>query len=186
MKIAAVFVVLLPCVGLADPLPSAVNMADIIAAVAPNWNSAGAFKAVLVRDPDDASLYLFDDPFDEIPAAVLPQIVFSGSMWGQIPWLEFDEGGALLVNSENMSVGRNRWQQTITIKRQNSGYFVTGYSYSAYDALDLDYSLDCTIDFETGSANRDGEILIMHENIPPVPVESWGGSYFRGCFQESD
>lgn len=67
-----------------------------------------------------------------------------------IPWLEFFESGLLLVFSQNMSIGRNRWQQIITIAKRDGEYIVAGFTYGAYDTLDLDYSLDCDYNVLTG------------------------------------
>lgn len=183
MKYISLILVLLPAVAQAGPLPHSIHLDDVISAVGPNWNSSASFKAVLVREFDDASLYLFHDPFDQTPAAIAPAIAFTGGMWGQIPWLEFDDSGALLVFSENMSVGRNRWQEMVVIERRAQGFFITEYGYNAYDTLNLDNSLDCAIDYENATVTLNGTLLHIDERMTLVPLKNWGPELHAACFQ---
>lgn len=74
---------------------------------------------------------------------------------GQQPSLNLTPGGSLQVISENIAIGRNRWEQVITLAWRKDQLMVAGYTYRWYDTLDLENSGICDLNFLSGK----GEIV---------------------------
>lgn len=74
---------------------------------------------------------------------------------GQKPSLRLTPGGSLQVVSENISIGRNRWEQIITLAWRKEQLMIAGYTYRWYDTLNLDGSGSCDLNLLSGK----GEIV---------------------------
>jgi hypothetical protein len=94
-----------------------------------------------------------DDTNTLVYAATLAEPIWSGAMYGTTPGLDLNEAGSILVNSENSAIGRNRWEQIITIAYRNDALRVVGYTYNWYDTLDLDNSGQCDVNYLSGKAS---------------------------------
>ena len=95
------------------------------------------YRALLVETDDGADLYIYVQGSDGMRlAARAPSIAWRGRMFGQEPRLEVAKNKSLKVISENASIGRDRWEQTLTIAYRGGRFVVAGYTYSYYDTLD--------------------------------------------------
>ncbi len=92
----------------------------------------------------------------------VPGFVWAGTMAGNEPSLELAENGSVRVISGNLSVGRNRWQQVLTIAYRNGGYMIAGYTYDSYDTLDLDAGGTCDVNLLTGR----GALTMGGKSVP--------------------
>jgi hypothetical protein len=172
MKACVAVALLAPCAARAQ----APAIANVLSAVTLPFNNDGAMdRAVLVNNEDGADLYLFlaDDSTPSTPklALVKKNFVWSGGMWGSLPSLSTNGKGSLIVKSENMAVGRNKWEQSLTVARRNGVFVVIGVSYTAYDTLDPKAGGTCDINLATGKGARNGKPVTMTPAM--IKVADW-------------
>ena len=158
VKACVALALLAPCVARAQTP----NFANVLSAVTLPFNNDGAMdRAVLVNSEDGADLYLYmaDDTTPSSPklALVKKSFVWSGGMWGSLPSLATNGKGSLIVKSENMAVGRNKWEQSLTVARRNGEFVVIGVTYTAFDTLDPKAGGSCDINLATGKGTRNGK-----------------------------
>ena len=127
-----------------------------------DWNEDGRFdKALLVINPDDSSqadLYLYlSSEKGLLLDTYAPAVAWQGAMFGTQPSLDINPRGSLLIHSQNDAIGRNRWNETITVAYRAGEFVIAGYTYNSRDTLDLDNTTSCDINFLTGQWLRDGE-----------------------------
>ncbi len=124
--------------------------------------SNGCETAVLLTsedEPDGADLVIFTDRRRSDGSAVLEvvrNIAFNGPLFGQAPWLEEAENGSLLLQSEQIGIGRSPWSQTLTIAFRDSAFVIAGFTYSTYDRLDAG-GFRCDVNMLTGDWEVFGE-----------------------------
>ena len=138
------------------------NFANVLSAVTLPFNNDGAMdRAVLVNSEDGADLYLYlasdAPPVAPKLALVKKNFVWSGGMWGSLPSLSTNGKSSLIVKSENMAVGRNKWEQSLTVARRNGEFVVIGVTYTAFDTLNPDAGGVCDINLATGKGTRNGK-----------------------------
>ncbi|WP_298820306.1 hypothetical protein [uncultured Roseibium sp.] len=129
------------------------------------------YKAVLAESEEGADLYIFTDAGDGWTQDVYAKdIVWRGGI-GQEPWIETTEKGALKVYSENSSIGRNRWEQILTIAYRNGRFLVAGYTYTYYDTLDPESNGICDVNLLTGKGELNDKTF--RTSLKALPVEEW-------------
>lgn len=114
----------------------------------------------------------------------LENFVWIGGI-GQQPRLEITPHGSLLVISENSSIGRNRWEQVITLAYRNNALRVAGFTYRWYDTLNLDDNGVCDLNLLSGK----GEITLGQDDTPKTirlttksrPVTEWPSDMPKEC-----
>ncbi|MEX3014871.1 hypothetical protein [Gymnodinialimonas hymeniacidonis] len=126
----------------------------------------GCETAVLLaseEEPDAADLVIFSDRRAHDPQSILAvvrNIAFNGPMFGQAPWLEAAENGSLLLQSEQIGIGRNPWSRTLTIAFRDDALLIAGFTHATYDRLDASV-FRCDVNILTGAwevfAERSGE-----------------------------
>ncbi len=125
----------------------------------------GCETAVLLTsetEPDSADLVIFTDRRAHGEMSILEvvrNISFNGPMFGQTPWLEQAENGSLLLQSEQIGIGRSPWNQTLTIAFRDGAFVVAGLTYSTYDRIAAG-GANCDVNFLTG----DWEIFAERPN----------------------
>ncbi|UES50708.1 hypothetical protein [Roseibium aggregatum] len=130
------------------------------------------FRAILVETEEGADLYVFTDAGEGWKqVAHAKDIVWRGGMYGQEPWMEATEHGSLKIYSENSAVGRNRWEQVLTIAYRNGVFRVAGYTYSYYDTLDPDANGQCDVNLLTGKGVLNGKNF--KTSLGALPVQDW-------------
>ena len=153
--------------------------ANVLSAVTLDFTGDGAQdRAVLVlNDNSSADLYLYlvkDDAKGESALALAQSkagIAFSGGMWGQLPSLESNGKGSLMIKSMNDSVGRDRWSQTLTIVYRNKEFLVAGISFTARDTLDPKAGGSCELNLLTGKGLRNGKPV--QGKPAPIRLADW-------------
>lgn len=130
------------------------------------------FRAILVEKEEGADLYVFTDAGEGWKqVAHAKDMVWRGGMYGQEPWMEATEHGSLKIYSENSAVGRNRWEQVLTIAYRNGVFRVAGYTYSYYDTLDPDANGQCDVNLLTGKGVLNGKNF--KTSLGALPVQDW-------------
>jgi hypothetical protein len=141
-------------VALADPI----DTDNIVAAVTGDFNKDGAQDlALLVRGDGDMDLRFFLQ--DKDGQYLKPAGAALGKVWGtaqpdgvvgQEPELKALPNGSLQVITKNGAIGRDRWNQTLTLAYRNTDFIVAGFTYSYYDTLDEANNGDCDLNVLTG------------------------------------
>ncbi|GAB2206369.1 hypothetical protein ROS1_31850 [Roseibium sp. ROS1] len=130
------------------------------------------FRAILVETEEGGDLYVFTDAGEGWKqVAHAKDMVWRGGMYGQEPWMEANEHGSLKIYSENSAVGRNRWEQVLTVAYRNGVFRVAGYTYSYYDTLDPDANGQCDVNLLTGKGVLNGKNF--KTSLGALPVQDW-------------
>jgi hypothetical protein len=77
-------------------------------------------------------------------------------MAGTEPSLELSSRGSLLLKSGNQSIGRDRWEQTLTIAYRNDQFVIAGLTLEVRDTLDHSAGGNCDLNLLTGQGTRNG------------------------------
>ncbi len=85
----------------------------------------------------------------------------NGGMFGMGTILKVNDLDSIQVNSMNDSVGRGRWDETITFAYRNDRFVFAGYTYFQRDTLDLSFS---TCDVNVLSKKGIYESSVYQEN----------------------
>ncbi len=85
---------------------------------------------------------------------------------GQRPELALAENGSVQVISMNESIGRDRWELTLTIAYRKDAYRIAGYTFRWRDTLDPDNWGICDLNLLTGSG------ILRQGDGPEQPVRS--------------
>lgn len=170
---------LLPAMGVyADAFPAG----RILSGASGDWNKDGALDlAILVapdNDDEEIGIYLYltesDRPLLKLIASA-PDKIWGNTrldgFYGQDPEITALANGSVAVMSQNSGIGRNRWEQTLTLAYREGRFLVAGYTYSSYDTLDPDAGDSCDYNVVTGKF-KNGET--PGSTAPKtVPIEDW-------------
>ncbi len=103
-------------------------------------------------------------------------IAWVGGLYGQLPMLARAPNGSILLTSMNASVGRDRWELTLTIAYRSGAYRIAGYTYHWRDTLNPDAFGSCDLNLLTGR----GTLTTPNQKNKPVRtvlsaprVEEW-------------
>ncbi len=130
------------------------------------------YRATLVETEDGADLYIFTDAGSGWEQKVhAPNIVWRGAVYGQEPWMEVNEHGSFKIHSENSAIGRERWEQSLTIAYRKGAFVVAGYTFSHYDTLDPDTAGECDVNLLTGRGVNSGKTF--KSKLGTLPVGDW-------------
>ncbi len=164
-------------------------LTEVWAAEAGDWNGDGVVDAALIlgpsQDGEDAglALYLSDSDTGRLElSAWHPRILWGNrAMFGQEPSLLLDDLGRLVVVTQNTAIGRNRWQQSLTL-RWDQSWQVDAFSYDYFDTLDLEHQGRCDLDFIAQSAtvvrgeSQEQEVFELAA-APPPKLKEWQNAY---------
>lgn len=171
-------------VALAEPI----DTNNIVAAVTGDFNKDGALDlALLVRGEENMDLRFFLQ--DREGLYLKPAGTAIGKVWGvagpdgvagQQPELKALPNGSIQLTTRNDSIGRDRWQQTLTLAYRNTDFVVAGFTYSYYDTLEADNNGNCDLNVLTGKGTaskpdgKGGEIKLKIAVAPAfVPLKDW-------------
>ncbi|MEO0919686.1 MAG: hypothetical protein AAFX98_03200 [Pseudomonadota bacterium] len=76
-----------------------------------------------------------------------------GDFYGNRPSVAFTDAGSLQLRSGNDAVGRNRWNQTVTLIWRDNSVIMAGYTYFEVDTLQPNSEFGCDINLLTGEAD---------------------------------
>jgi hypothetical protein len=169
---------LLPATGVpAQPFPAE----RIVAGASGDWNKDGATDLALLVAPgsDDevVGIYLYVTESDRgllrlVTAA--PDKVWGNTrldgLYGRDPAITALANGSIAVMSHNSSIGRDRWEKTLTLAYRGGRFIVAGYTYSDYDTIDND-SGSCDYNVVTGKLTRDETARSVAPRT--VSIEDW-------------
>lgn len=106
----------------------------------------------------------------------LENFVWIGGI-GQEPRLELTKHGSLLVISENSAIGRNRWEQVLTLAFRDGAMRVAGYTFRWYDTLNLDDIGTCDLNLLSGNGEitlgQDDKTTRITVQTRALPVTDW-------------
>ncbi|MFK0163961.1 hypothetical protein [Rhizobium sp. NPDC090279] len=157
----------------------------IVDAAIGDWNEDGKPDLALLVAPasDDQAdnsictyIYLRDDEHSLLKlAASAPNKIWGsvepGGLVGQEPSISALPNGSIAIASQNDSVGRDRWEQTLTLAYRNSSFVVAGYTYASRDTLEPDSSHSCDYNVLTGKVTKDGKAL--RADARTVSIQDW-------------
>ncbi|WP_269581630.1 hypothetical protein [Roseibium sp. Sym1] len=130
------------------------------------------YRAVLSETQEGADLYIYTDAGEGwVEAVHARDIVWRGGLYGQEPWLEANEHGSLKIYSENSAIGRDRWEQILTIAYRGGEFLIAGYTFSYYDTLDPDAAGQCDVNLLTGSGVHNE--TKFKTKLPATRVADW-------------
>lgn len=157
----------------------------IIDAAIGDWNKDGKpdLALLVASAPDDQAdnpigiyIYLRGGEHSLLQLAVsAPNKVWGtvgpDGMVGQEPSIAALPNGSIAVTSQNDSVGRDRWQQTLTLAHRNNDFVVAGYTYVYRDTLEPDSSYSCDYNVLTGKATKNAKDLKAEART--INIQSW-------------
>jgi hypothetical protein len=140
----------------------------ILAAAVGDWDKDGNPDLALLvapkSDDDMIGIYIYlrdkDHTLLKLAAAALGKVAGNaslGSLVGQDPTISALPNGSIAVHSENSGVGRDRWEQTLTIAYRNAAFIVAGFTYSHNDTLEPDNGGACDYNVLSGKVSRNGK-----------------------------
>ncbi len=140
----------------------------IIAGATGDWDKDGHQDLALLVAPadetDDIGIYIYLRDNEHLLlklAATAPGKVVGNTrldgMYGQDPSITALPTESIAVHSENTGVGRDHWEQTMTIAYRNAAFVVAGFTYTHYDTLDPDNNGTCDYNVLSGKVSNDGK-----------------------------
>jgi hypothetical protein len=153
LKAALSFLALIPVAAYAAP-PESIAPHKVISAVEGDFNGDGSLDRAVLMDngQSDADLviYLNDGNGAFKAAGHAPAIAFNGGLAGNSPELRLGKTGALQVHAENMAIGRDHWERTLTVSFRGGQFVVSGITASSYDTLNPKAAGSCDVNLLTG------------------------------------
>lgn len=165
----------LPTYAGSEPRPE-----TIISALSTDINGDAWLDRILLtqNEDGDATLWVYlgkEAPEGGLafhPPIVANSIVFAGTAFGQWPSLEMNRNGSsLLIRSQNESIGRTAWNQTLAITWRNNQLVVAGLTYAFRDKLELGKTGGCDVNFLSGRALRNGKP--HQEKVSPLTLAAF-------------
>ncbi len=161
----------------ANTAPASVPPQNVISAITGDFNDDGSFdRAVLVDNGDDATanliVYFYTDNGFSL-GGFSQSIVYNGGMAGSIPDLRLGKTGGLQVHSENIAVGRDHWEQTLSIAWRNKQLVVSGITATHNDTLDPNAGGGCDVNLLSGKGKTTA--VVRGKNITKALAVAAGG-----------
>lgn len=140
----------------------------VIGGAVGDWNRDGnpdlALLVAPASDDDKIGIYIYLRDKTHLLltlAASAPDTVAGNSsldsLVGQDPTISALPNGSIGVHSENSGVGRDRWEETLTIAYRNAAFVVAGFAYSHNDTLEPDNGGSCDYNVLSGKVSRNGK-----------------------------
>jgi hypothetical protein len=155
----------------------------IVDAATGDWNGDGKPDLALLMEPadggedDQLGIYIYlRDEHDLLRLAAAAPNKIGGStqpdgIFGQEPSIKAAGKSSIAIRSQNSAIGRDRWDQTITLAYRNSQFVVAGYTYNHYDTLDPEAGGSCDYNALTGKLQKDGkDVKAVAQTIA---IEQW-------------
>jgi hypothetical protein len=176
--LARLILPLLPLLPTTVSAAETVDPASIVSAATGDWNKDGIQDLALLVRPAEGSdadngvlLYLTGDNGALALKSAIPNKVWGQfELVGQAPSIEALPSGSLLITSQNDAIGRDRWEQKLTVAYRNFEFVVAGYTYSSYDTLDPDNTAQCDLNVLTGKGKSNnkpisakGELILLKD-----------------------
>ncbi|MBB3977908.1 hypothetical protein GGQ64_003122 [Rhizobium azooxidifex] len=172
--------------ALAVLLPAAAALADdfpadrITAAAVGDWDRNGAQDLAVIASPPEGSdddngvyIYLTEGGLSRLSLKVsAPNRIWgSTTVYGQEAGVAALANGSIELTSRNSTIGRDRWEQRVTIAYRSSQFVVAGYTYSGHDTLDPNHTESCDLNVLTGKGTANGKPVATKG--AQVTFEAW-------------
>lgn len=157
-----------------SPEPPKFSPDQIFSVVTGDWNKDDVSDAVWILNRNDGEqfdvLFHLSDEYGRLKLhTYVPDMVWGASvMFGQEPWVSVRDNGSIIIGSQNSAIGRNRWEQKLTVIFKDQQFVVAGFTYSYYDTLDLNANGECDLNLLTGKGIIDGKAEKFDRNIQSV------------------
>lgn len=185
MKKYLVILTLGACHSLSHAAPAPINthlpIDRVLSVVTTDWNDDGLQdRAILIASEDSsADLYLFEstDTDQQSPKTLKiykKGIAWMGGMWGTQPELKLSGRNSLQIVSQNDAIGRDRWNETLTVSHRDGNYRVVGYTYNSRDTLDPDATHRCDINLLSGKVVINGKT--QKHTLKAVRLADWSST----------
>ncbi len=158
------------------PTPAAddvnIRPEQVLSVVTADWNDDGGFDRAVLLESDkqpggtELLIYLSDPNTDTMQLALRKtNPAWSGNMWGTLPRLELDKDNNLVIHSQNDSIGRNHWQQAVTVHYKDKRFIISNYAIAEQDTLKLGTDSTCVYNLMTGTGFKDGKPFKANREI---------------------
>jgi hypothetical protein len=121
-------------------------------------------------------IYLRDRTEQKLTRILSEQGKFWGSnMYGQLPEIRISGNGVIDVLTQNTGMGREHWEQNLTLALSDGKLGVRSFSYRYFDTIDHDNFGSCTVDHLSGRAVRDNKPF----EVEPLQIdlEAWSDDF---------
>jgi hypothetical protein len=159
----------------------AIDPARIVDAAAGDWNQDGLQDLAVLAAPADGGeigiyIYLRDRDHQLLRLAVSAPGKIWGStaadgVFGQEPSIKAAGKASIAIHSQNSAIGRDRWDQTLTLAYRDKQFIVAGYTYTHYDTLDPNAGGSCDYNALTGSMRKDGKSVKAAPKT--IAIQDW-------------
>lgn len=174
----------------ADPNEEPLFTPDAVFSVATtDWNNDGIEDPVMILNINDGEefdgLFYLSDEYGRLALKHhIPDMVWgSSAMFGQEPSVTKTSNGSIIIGSQNSAIGRNRWEQKITIAYRDNQLIVAGFTYSFYDTLDTENYGNCDLNLLTGNGFKNEKPVKFENNIMTISeFISTGQDFSQFCY----
>ncbi len=175
LKAVIAALLVLPVQAPAAEPPASIATHKIISAVEGDFNGDGSRdRAILIDGGDsnaDIAIYFNDGNGGFKAAGTASAIAFNGGLFGNSPDLRLSKTGALQVHSENIAIGRDHWERTLTLSYRGGQFVVSGITASGYDTMNPKDSTACDLNLLTGKGLSGRKKVTVKAGA--VPLGQW-------------
>ncbi|MEM5471351.1 hypothetical protein WNZ14_06400 [Hoeflea sp. AS60] len=156
-----------------DTKDMTLSLDQIFSVATGDWNKDNAQDAVVMIETSnqefDVLIYLTDENHRlKLHDYVKSMVWGATTMYGQEPFVSTRENGSLMITSQNSAIGRDRWEENLTIVYRQNRFIVAGFSYSSYDTLDPDGGGSCDLNLLTGKGIVNEEAIKFDAKAPSI------------------
>lgn len=147
---------------------------QIFSVATTDWNKDGIQDPVMILNVNEGErfdgLFYISDEYGRLTLRhYIPDMVWgSSAMFGQEPSVTTASNGSAIVTSQNSAIGRNRWEQKLTIAYRNDQLVLAGFTYSYYDTLDPNAYGGCDLNLLTGKGFKDKKPITFQPQTTSV------------------
>jgi hypothetical protein len=176
----AVTTALLGLSATAAQAADAIDPDRIVFAATGDWDKDGSSDLAMLVAPakdtdEDHAVYIYLNDGDtgrlKLKTVVPNKVWGDLTMAGRAPSITALANGSILITTHNDSVGRDRWEQKLTVAYRNFNFVVAGYTYTSYDTLDPDNTSECDFNVLTGKGKSSGKPVATKGEI--VLLKDW-------------
>ncbi len=156
-----------------DASGTTISPDQIFSVATGDWNKDEAQDAVVMIETGeqefDVLFYLTDkNQRLKLHDYVKSMVWGATTMYGQEPFVSTRENGSLMITSQNSAIGRDRWEENLTIVYRQNQFIVAGFSYSSYDTLDPDGGGSCDLNLLTGKGMVNDKAIRFDAKAPSI------------------
>jgi hypothetical protein len=163
----------------ADPNEEPLFTPDAIFSVATtDWNNDGIEDPVMILNINDGEqfdvLFFLSDEYGRLALSHhIPDMIWgSSAMFGQEPSVTKTPYGSIIIGSQNSAIGRDRWEQKLTIAYRDNQLILAGFTYSFYDTLDTENYGNCDLNLLTGKGLTNEKSISFRSVFTPLSTYS--------------